>query len=144
MDTLTSIEVFHQVVKQGSFTKAADALGISIAMTSKHISHLERSLGAKLLHRNSRNLHLTQAGEQYHQESLYALEILHKAAQTATGAAANPQGELKITMPLWFANTKVATWLHEFNERYPKITLNLFLSNQKLDLVAQGDRKSVV
>lgn len=46
MDTLTSIRVFHQVVQNGSFTKAADALDISVAMASKHIAHLERTLGA--------------------------------------------------------------------------------------------------
>lgn len=50
MDTLTSIKVFHQIVAQGSFTKASDALSISVAMASKHLAHLEKQLGTKLLH----------------------------------------------------------------------------------------------
>lgn len=138
MDTLTSIRVFHQVVQNGSFTKAADALDISVAMASKHIAHLERTLGAKLLHRNSRNIHLTEAGEHYHQESLHAMEVLDDAKQVATGASTHPQGELKITMPRWFANPKVAGFLAEFQQRYPDIVLNLSLSNQLVDLVAEG------
>ena len=138
MDTLTSIRVFHQVVQNGSFTKAADVLDISVAMASKHIAHLERTLGAKLLHRNSRNIHLTEAGEHYHQESLHAMEVLDNAKQVATGASTHPQGGLKITMPRWFANPKVAGFLAEFQQRYPDIVLNLSLSNQLVDLVAEG------
>ena len=63
MDTLFSLKVFRQVVQSGSFTRAADQLDISTAMASKHVSHLENTIQAKLLHRNSRNLHLTEAGE---------------------------------------------------------------------------------
>lgn len=66
MDTLTSIKVFHQVVQTGSFTKAADKMDMSIAMTSKHITNLENRLGTKLLHRNSRSVHLTAIGGEYY------------------------------------------------------------------------------
>lgn len=138
MDTLTSIRVFHQVVQQGSFTKAADVLDISVAMASKHISHLESSLGAKLLHRNSRNIHLTEAGEHYHQASVHALEVLDGARQQAIGASMHPKGELKLTMPRWFANARVAGYLAEFSQLYPDIVLNVSLSNQLVDLVAEG------
>lgn len=138
MDTLTSIKVFHQVVAVGSFTKAAQALNMSVAMTSKHVAHLERSLNTKLLHRNSRNIHLTEAGEQYHRQSLYALEILGCAEQTAKGATNIAQGVLKITMPSWFANPKVARWLAQFQNRYPNVVLDLSMSNHMVDLVANG------
>lgn len=138
VDTLTSIKVFHQVVAVGSFTKAALQLDMSVAMTSKHMAHLERLLGTKLLHRNSRNIHLTEAGEQYYNQSLYALEILSCAEQTAKGATSIAQGVLKITMPSWFANPKVATWLAQFQKHYPKVVLDLSLSNHMVDLVANG------
>ena len=68
MDTLFSLKVFRQVVQSGSFTRAAEQLDISTAMASKHVSHLENSIKAKLLHRNSRNLHLTEAGEEYYRQ----------------------------------------------------------------------------
>lgn len=138
MDTLKSIEVFHQVVQQGSFTKAAQALDISVAMASKHLTHLESTLGAKLLQRNSRSIHLTEAGARYHAASTHALDVLNNAKQQASGMATTPQGELKITMPRWFANAKVAGYLAEFGRLYPNIVLNLSLSNQLVDLVAEG------
>ncbi|WP_066801613.1 LysR family transcriptional regulator [Moraxella oblonga] len=138
MDTLTSIQVFHQIVAQGSFTKASDSLDMSVAMASKHIMYLEKQLGAKLLHRNSRNIHLTQAGQEYYRQSLYALEVLNHAKLTAMGATDKPQGVLKITMPRWFANPKVSGYLAQFRERYPDVVLNLSLSNQLVDLVADG------
>ena len=138
MDTLTSIKVFHQVVATGSFTKAASTLNMSVAMASKHLSYLERSLNTKLLHRNSRSLHLTDAGENYHTQSLYALEILNHAEQAAQGATSIAQGVLKITMPRWFANPKVASWLAEFQGLYPDVILDLSLSNHMVDLMANG------
>lgn len=138
MDTLTSIQVFHQIVAQGSFTKASHALNMSVAMTSKHLSHLEKQLGTKLLHRNSRNLHLTDAGKNYYEQSLYALQVLNHATLQAKGATDRPQGVLKITMPRWFANPKVAQILTQFQQKYPDVVLNLSLSNQMVDLVAEG------
>lgn len=81
MDTLFSLKVFRQVVQSGSFTRAADQLDISTAMASKHVSHLENTIQAKLLHRNSRNLHLTEAGEEYYRQCSYALDTLDTAAQ---------------------------------------------------------------
>ena len=88
MDTLFSLKVFREVVRQGSFTRAADKLGISTAMASKHVSHLENHIGAKLLQRNSRNLYLTEAGAEYHRECGYALETLETAAERAAGGGA--------------------------------------------------------
>ena len=100
MDTLFSLKVFRQVVQSGSFTRAADQLNISTAMASKHVSHLENTIQAKLLHRNSRNLHLTEAGEEYYRQCSYALDTLDTAAQKAAGGADTPQGMLRVTMPL--------------------------------------------
>lgn len=138
MDTLISIQVFHQIVAQGSFTKASDSLDMSVAMASKHLTHLEKELGTKLLHRNSRSIHLTDAGREYHRQSLYALEVLNHAKLQAIGATDRPQGILKITMPRWFATPKVAEYLAQFREHYPEVVLNLSLSNQLVDLVADG------
>lgn len=90
MDTLFSLKVFRQVVQSGSFTRAADQLDISTAMASKHVSHLENTIQAKLLHRNSRNLHLTEAGEEYYRQCSYALDTLDTAAQKAAGGTDTP------------------------------------------------------
>ena len=138
MDTLFSLKVFREVVQCGSFTKAADKLDISTAMASKHVSHLESKIHAKLLMRNSRNLHLTEAGEEYYRQCSYALETLDTAAEKAAGGTDKPQGLLRITMPLWFANDRVCDWLAEYRQLYPDVSLDLVLDNRKVDLIAEG------
>lgn len=138
MDTLFSLKVFRQVVQSGSFTRAADQLNISTAMASKHVSHLENTIQAKLLHRNSRNLHLTEAGEEYYRQCSYALDTLDTAAQKAAGGTDTPQGMLRVTMPLWFAGGNMSAWLAEYRQRYPKVTLDLVLDNRHIDLIAEG------
>lgn len=138
MDTLFSLKVFRQVVENGSFTRAAERLGISNAMTSKHISHLENTLQTKLLHRNSRNLRLTEAGEDYYRQCCHALETLETAAQKAAGVTEKPQGILRITMPQWFASPRVSRWISEYKQRYPEVSLDLVLSNRHTDLIADG------
>ncbi|MDO5651940.1 MAG: LysR family transcriptional regulator [Moraxella sp.] len=138
MDTLTSLKVFTQVVKQGSFTKAADELNISNAMTSKHVAHLEQEVGAKLLQRNSRNLHLTEVGAEFFADAVHALETLEAASKKAASGRTHPTGTLKVSMPLWFANPKVATWLAQYRSKYPDVVLDLSLSNHSVDLIAEG------
>ncbi|PJO78070.1 LysR family transcriptional regulator [Neisseria brasiliensis] len=138
MDTLFSLKVFRHVVQNGSFTRAAEQLNISTAMASKHVSHLENTIQAKLLHRNSRNLHLTEAGEEYYRQCSYALDTLDTAAQKAAGGTDKPQGMLRVTMPLWFANSLLSGWLVEYRERYPEVTLDLVLDNRHVDLIAEG------
>lgn len=138
MDTLFSLKVFRHVVQNGSFTRAAEQLDISTAMASKHVSHLENTIQAKLLHRNSRNLHLTEAGEEYYRQCSYALDTLDTAAQKAAGGADKPQGMLRVTMPLWFANSLFSGWLAEYRTLYPEVTLDLVLDNRHVDLIAEG------
>lgn len=138
MDTLFSLKVFRHVVQNGSFTRAAEQLNISTAMTSKHVSHLENTIQAKLLHRNSRNLHLTEAGEEYYHQCSYALDTLDTAAQKAAAGTDKPQGMLRVTMPLWFANGLFSNWLVEYRQRYPEVTLDLVLDNRHVDLIAEG------
>ncbi len=138
MDTLFSLKVFRQVVQSGSFTRAADELGISTAMASKHVRHLENTIQARLLHRNSRQLSLTEAGEEYFRQCSYALDTLDTAAQKAAGSAEKPQGVLRITMPQWFANPRISGWLAEYCRCYPAVSLELDLSNRHVDLIADG------
>lgn len=138
MDTLQSIRVFCQVVKLGSFTAAADFLNISTAMASKHISHLEQQVQAKLLHRTSRKLSLTELGEHYYQQCLSALETLDNALLEVQQGTVTPQGLLKITIPLICCTPYFANILKEFQEKYPHIQLSIYLENKHSDLIANG------
>ena len=136
MDTLFSLRVFREVIRCGSFTRAADKLGISTAMASKHVSHLEKQVCAKLLQRNSRSLHLTAEGEAYYQRVSEALMLLDTAASEA--GSNHPQGHLRLTAPIWCANPVFARWMGEYRERYPAVSLDIILDNGMRDLVGEG------
>ena len=138
MDTLLSLKVFRQVVECGSFTRAAEQLNISNAMASKHVRHLEQRIQAKLLHRDNRNLHLTEAGEHYYRECSYALDTLEHAAAKASQGTDQPQGELRLTVPIWFANQLFAQWINEYCQRYPAVSPNISLDNKHNNLIADG------
>ncbi|VEJ21204.1 LysR family transcriptional regulator [Neisseria animaloris] len=138
MDTFLSMKVFRQVIENGSFTKAAERMDLSPAMVSKHVRHLESSIGAKLLLRNTRSLSLTEAGAEYYRQCAYALDTLDQAAQKAASGVEQAQGLLRLTAPVWFASSQFAQWLTEYSEQYPDITLEVVLDNRHKDLVGDG------
>lgn len=138
MDTLKSLAVFQAIVEKGSFTKAAEHLNISLAMTSKHLQHLESHVQAKLLHRNNRNLSLTEVGHKYYAEAVHALDILQQARVKAQAGTMLHEGRLRIIAPVWFATPFFVDLLAEFQRLYPKIQLSVDLENRFTDLVAEG------
>ena len=138
MDTLFSLKVFQQIVECASFTRAAECLGISTAMASKHLNHLEKHLGVRLMQRNSRSLSLTAEGEAYYRQSGEALALLDAAAAAAGGGRETPQGHLRLTAPIWCANPTFAGWMRDYRARYPDVSLDLLLDNEMRDLIGDG------
>ncbi len=138
MDRLTSLRVFREVVEAGSFTSAADRLGISAPMVSKHVAQLEKSLGARLLNRSSRHLSLTEAGSAWYAQSTQALDLLD-AAEAAIGRRNDaPRGRLKVSAPVWCATPRFARVLADYRERCPEVLLDMHLENRRIDLAADG------
>jgi DNA-binding transcriptional LysR family regulator len=138
MDTLTSLRVFREVVDSGSFVAAANRLGLSTAMASKHVAHLERQLGARLLNRTSRHLSLTEAGTVYLEQCREALDSLH-AGEAAIGLRQEaPRGVLKITAPVWCATRRFADVLAAYTLKFPEVVVDIRLENRKVDLVDEG------
>ena len=138
MDTLTSLRVFREVVEGGSFVAAANRLGVSTAMASKHIAHLERHLGARLLNRTSRHLSLTEAGTAYLEQCREALDSL-QAGEAAIGLSQEaPRGVLKVTAPVWCANRRFAEALAAYKLQHPDVVVDIRLENRKADLVEEG------
>lgn len=138
MDTLLSMKVLCQVVESGSFAAAAKRLNLSTAMTSKHVMHLERNLGARLLNRTSRHLSLTEVGTIYYEqcrEMLDNLEVVEAVVRRSTVAA---RGILKITAPVWFANPLFTQALADYRSHYPDVLLDLNLNDRTVDLVEEG------
>ena len=138
MDTLLSIKVFCEVVRVGSFVAAARNLSISTPMASKHVKHLEAQLCARLLHRTSRKLGLTEAGQLYYDKCAYAIEVLAQAEASLGDRIDEPRGVLRVTAPVWFANERIARLLVDYRQAYPKVILDLYLDNRKVELVEAG------
>ncbi len=138
MDTLISMRVFRHVAEGGSFSAAAARMGLSAAMTSKHVAHLERHLHTRLLNRSSRHVSLTEAGAVYFERCREALDTLDGAAAALSEGHGEPQGVLKLTAPVWCATGYFARLLAAYRERHPLVVLDLHLSNQKVDLADGG------
>jgi len=138
MDRLTSFRVFREVVESGSFVAAAERLSMSPPMASKHVAQLEKSLGARLLHRSSRHLSLTEAGQAWYQQSGRALDLID-AAEAAIGSKNEaPRGQLRVSAPVWCATPRFADVLAGFRARYPEVLVDMHLENRKVDLAADG------
>ena len=138
MDTLLSIKVFCEVVRGGSFVAAARSLGLSSPMASKHVMHLEQHLGARLLHRTSRKLSLTEAGQQYYDKCIYAVDMLDQAEAAVSEDKDEPKGVLRVTAPVWFASNRIVQMLVDYQARYPGVVLDLYLTNSKVELAEAG------
>ena len=103
MDTLMSIKTFRQVIESGSFVAAAERLDMSTAMVSKHVMHIEKRLGVRLLNRNPRTLRLTEPGAVYFERCKTFLDGLHETEAELGSLSAVPHGTLRISAPTWFA-----------------------------------------
>ncbi|WP_400564376.1 LysR family transcriptional regulator [Pseudomonas aeruginosa] len=136
MDTLTSLKVFREIVELNSFSGAAKRLGISTAMVSKHVAHLEAIQRTRLLNRTSRSISLTESGRLYYNSCREALDILDDAEAILGHHNGSPSGTLRVTAPQWFSNPDFARVLVEYQHAYPKVKLELLLDNQKHDLVS--------
>jgi DNA-binding transcriptional LysR family regulator len=138
MDLITSINIFKQVVRLGSFTKAADQLHLSTAMVSKHVAFLENHLQARLLTRTSRRVSTTEVGQQFFAEASEALALLDQASERASAGRLKPKGQLKIAAPGWLATPQFAQWLADYHALYPEVTIVLGLDNRHVDLLSEG------
>lgn len=138
MDTLTSLRVFAAVAELRSFSGAAERLDLSAAMTSKHVQHLERRVGARLFNRTSRSVSLTEAGATYFRRVQGLLDGLDEVEATIGDATVRPRGELKISVPVWLANPRFAAALAEYQRLYPDVVLNLDLEGRVVTLVDEG------
>ncbi|WP_263062812.1 LysR family transcriptional regulator [Dickeya dadantii] len=138
MDTLISLRVFCTVAEFKSFTAAAARLGISPAMASKHVMHLEKRLNTRLLNRTSRHVSVTETGMIYFNQVKQSLESLDDVEAAVSNVALTPRGILKLSAPVWVACTPVARMLAEYRQRYPDVCINMDLSGRIVNLVDEG------
>ncbi|WP_215398542.1 LysR family transcriptional regulator [Rheinheimera oceanensis] len=132
------ISEFVAVAELQSFTKAAKQLGISVAQVSRNIAELEATLAIKLLYRSTRSVSLTEEGLLYLQHCRHLVASLEEANRTLANLKATPRGQIKLTAPVFYGETRIAPLLHNFMQQYPDTELDLQLTNNKLDLIQGG------
>jgi len=124
-----------QVAETGSLSRAAEALDLSNAAASRHLSALESRLGARLVERNTRRLYLTDTGQEFFNRAKTVLADLKDAESAVNATALNPTGTLRVTASLSFAMHHVAPLLREYTQRYPNVTVQVEAVNRYLDII---------
>jgi DNA-binding transcriptional LysR family regulator len=137
-DTLLSIKVFRQVVESGSFVGAAERLSLSTAMTSKHLMHLEKHLGTRLLNRSGRSSSLTESGKLFFERCKIILEEVAEAELAVGSVSGLPRGTLRVTAPSWSATRLMVDLLAAYRQRYPEVVVDMSFEDRFVDLVAEG------
>lgn len=138
MDKLRAIQLFVRLADLGSFTRVAEQTNASKSMISKEISRLEERLGARLLHRSTRNVRLTHVGEGYLQRAREILEKVDDADNFVQELQQHPRGKLKINAPMALGITDLSRLFADFMRDYPDIELDIHLGDENIDLVEQG------
>lgn len=136
---IAEIAAFAAVAEQGSFTKAAAALGRDATVLSRRVQSLERRLGVRLLTRTTRHVALTEAGATFLTRAQAIRAALADAEEEATTyGQGEPRGTLRLALPATFGRMWIAPYLPAFIAAYPRVNIDVSYSNRFVDLVAEG------
>lgn len=136
MDRLTAAEVFITIVERGSMIGAADTLGMSRSMVTRYLSQMEDWAGTRLLHRSTRSLSLTAAGEKALQQCRQLREISLEVTSGLGDSQEQPRGRLRISGPQ-FIGQLILPSLQTYLQRYPEVSVDLQVSNEMVHLVEE-------
>ncbi|ASM78360.1 transcriptional regulator [Vitreoscilla filiformis] len=138
MDKLTALQTFCMVVEKRSFSGAAIQLGLSRSAVSKNIRELEEYLGVTLIRRSTRHVSITDEGEIYYDRVQHLLTQMRNTDDFLRSSGTTLSGKLRISVPMSLGLTCLIPLILEFRARHPDITLDLMLSDEKVDLLAQS------
>jgi DNA-binding transcriptional LysR family regulator len=137
MDTIKGVSVFLQTVARGSFSKAADQLGVSPQSVSHTIAQLEVHLGVRLFNRTTRSLVLTDEGQRFQEASQLAMQFFDDAIESVAQGKA-PSGVVRLSVGVGFGRRYVLPELLSFRAKYPEVQVELSFDDRKVDLVREG------
>lgn len=137
MDRLTATRVFVTVVEHGSLTQASERLDMSTAMVSRYLAAMETWLGARLLHRTTRRVSLTEAGQAALASCRQLLDLAEDVKHQAGEVSRVPAGRLRITSSASFAEAQLAPALAEFQRLHPQVSFSLLAADRSIDLAAE-------
>lgn len=138
MDQLGALQVLIAVADTGSFSRAAERLGLSRAMASRHILELEARLGVRLFNRTTRRVALTEQGATFVERCRDVIADLETAEREVTSKAAEPVGRLRVNAPMTFGARYIAPCISDFAMRHPGVSIDLVLNDRFVDLVEEG------
>ncbi|WP_109481155.1 LysR family transcriptional regulator [Paraburkholderia sp. C35] len=134
---INEIAVFVAVAQAGSFTRAAEEIGSSKSNVGKAVQRLEARLGTRLFQRTTRAVRLTEDGETYLHAARQAIDGLREAEQQLATRRSEPVGRVKIDLPAGFGRLLLPSFI-ELREKYPKITLEVALTDRMSDPIGEG------
>jgi DNA-binding transcriptional LysR family regulator len=137
MELLNDMALFVEVVKAKGFRSAADTIGIPNSTLSRRISALEQAIGLRLLHRTTRKIELTEAGQLYFERCKRIVDEARLAHEQLGDLLAQPSGVLRASFPVDFAVTYLAPLIAEFAGLYPGIAFEFDLTSRRVDLVSE-------
>jgi DNA-binding transcriptional LysR family regulator len=137
MDRLTSLTAFVRVVDSGGFSAAGRRLNMSTTMVSNHVQALEERLGARLLHRTTRKVSLTEVGKAYYDRATQILADIEQADDIAGALQSTPRGTLRIYTATHIVPF-VAPIVAEFLRSYPDVRVDLNMGERTIDIIDEG------
>jgi DNA-binding transcriptional LysR family regulator len=138
MDKWTELNTFTAVVEQESFAAAARALNVAPSGVSRVVANLEDRLGARLLHRTTRRLSLTEAGERFYAQGRKLLDDFEAAEADASGLEAAPKGTLRVSCVVTLAERWMPSIIASFMRAYPDVSVELIETDRPVDLIGDG------
>ncbi|HDX8863222.1 TPA: LysR family transcriptional regulator [Klebsiella michiganensis] len=135
---LNALKIFIKVGETQSFTKAAQALGLTQSGVSRAITRLELDLRVTLLNRNTHSVSLTTDGFFLYESSRSLMHEMDEVGHSITGRTVFPEGELKITTPSAYGRLVIIPMLKEILDRYPALTIDAVMTDRLVDLVEEG------
>lgn len=135
---ISNVAALAAIIESGSFSRAAETLGITPSGVSRAIARLEAHIGVRLLDRTTRSVSLTDEGRRFFENVAPLLSGLENAVVLTAGAAETVKGRLRVNVDAFFARMMLAPHITRFMDRHPDISLELVTKDQLGDLVGEG------
>ena len=138
MDKFSAMQAFARVVEAGTFTTAADSMGLPKPTVTRLIQDLEKELDTKLLNRTTRKVTVTVDGAAYYEQASRLLGEVQELESSMSRAKASPRGKLRVDIPSSLGLSVIIPALPDFYARYPDIKLELGVSDRPIDILTEN------
>lgn len=136
--TLERMRSFVRVAERGSFSAVAREMGVGQATVSRHVAELEQALGTTLINRTTRQLSLTPEGGRYHEDARAVLRLVEEAGEGLYRASDALSGSVRVSCTAALGVRHVARALFAFQDRHPRVEIDLKLTDTRIDLVQEA------